>query len=75
MPSHTFPPATRRIDHDILNLMDEFNFDLFLKEITDVIGDAEKSVAYITERSAILVERFLVSIRCFTKPVSQCSIH
>ena len=41
--------------------MDEFNFDLFLSEISDIVGDAEKSMAYITERSAVLVERFLVS--------------
>ena len=58
-----YPAAIPRIDNDILNLMDEFDFDIFLKEITDVIGDSEKSMAYITERSAILVERFLVSLR------------
>jgi len=51
---------TFRIDDDILNLIDEFDFDLFLKDITNVIGHSEKWLAYITERSAIMVERFLV---------------
>lgn len=41
--------------------MDEFDFDVFLKEITEVIGDSEKFMAYTTARSGILVERFLVS--------------
>ena len=47
--------------------MDEFDFDIFLKEITDLIGHSEKTVAYITERSAILVERFLVSLSSYLK--------
>ena len=55
-------PYIKTIDNDILDLIDEFSFDLFLKEITDVIGDPEKSVAYVTERASILVERFLVSL-------------
>lgn len=49
-----------RIDNDILNLIDEFDFDLFLKDISNVIGHSEKWLAYITERSTIMVERFLV---------------
>jgi len=52
-------PYIKTIDNDILSLMDEFDFDIFLKEITDVIGDKDKSMAYFTERSVILVERFL----------------
>jgi len=51
--------ATVRIDNDILNLMDEFDFDEFLKEITDVIGNSERLIEYINEKSTILVERFL----------------
>jgi hypothetical protein len=51
-----------RIDDDILNLIDEFDFDLFLKDISNVIGQSEKWIAYITERSAVMVERFLVSL-------------
>lgn len=51
-----------RIDNDILNLMDEFDFDLLVKELTDSIGDSEKFMSYLTERSAVIVERFLV--RC-----------
>ena len=42
--------------------MDEFDFDLLVKELTDSIGDSEKFMAYITERSAVIVERFLVSL-------------
>ena len=41
--------------------MDEFDFDIFIKEISDVIVDPEKTMNYITERSTVLVERFLVS--------------
>ena len=43
--------------------MDELDFDLFFKEISDSIGDSEKLVAYITDRSAVMVERFLVRHR------------
>jgi len=64
-------PYIKTIDNDILNLMDEFNFDLFLKEITDVIGDSEKSMAYITERSAILVERFLDYLPRMSVPIER----
>ena len=39
--------------------MDEFDFDEFLKEITDVIGNSERLIDYINEKSTILVERFL----------------
>jgi hypothetical protein len=39
--------------------MDEFDFDEFLKEITDVIGNSDRLVDYINEKSTILVERFL----------------
>jgi hypothetical protein len=42
-----------------LNLIDEFDFDDFLKEITDVIGNSEKWIEYINEKSSILVERFV----------------
>ena len=41
--------------------MDEFDFDIFIKEISDVIVDPVQTMHYITERSTILVERFLVS--------------
>lgn len=60
-----------RIDNDILNLMDEFDFDIFLKEISDVIGDSEKSMAYMTERSAILVERFLDYLPRMSIPIER----
>jgi hypothetical protein len=49
-------------DNDILDLMDELDFDLMFKEITGSICDPEKFTAYMTERTAILVERFLVSL-------------
>jgi hypothetical protein len=49
-------------DNDVLDLMDELDFDLMFKEITGSICDPEKFNAYMTDRTAILVERFLVSI-------------
>ncbi len=52
-------PATIRIDNDILDLIDEFDFDEFLKDITDVIGNPEKWIDYMNEKSTTLVERFL----------------
>ena len=52
--------------------MDEFNLDQFIKEITEVIGDPDKSLSYITERSAILVERFLVSCPSADNDVTIC---
>ena len=52
--------------------MDEFNLDQFIKEITEVIGDPDKSLSYITERSAILVERFLVSCPSADNDVTVC---
>ena len=62
-----------RIDDDILNLIDEFDFDLFLKDISNVIGQSEKWLAYITERSAVMVERFLVRlfVRSFSASINQ----
>jgi len=64
-------PYIKTIDNDILNLMDEFDFDIFLKEITDLIGHSEKTVAYITERSAILVERFLDYLPRMSIPIER----
>jgi len=64
-------PYIKTIDNDILNLMDEFNFDVFLKEITDIIGDSEKSMMYFTERSAILVERFLDYLPRMSIPIER----
>lgn len=69
--SHNSPLVIFRIDNDILNLMDEFDFDIFLKEITDVIGDSEKIMAYMTERSAILVERFLDYLPRMSIPIER----
>lgn len=51
-----------RIDNDILNLMDEFDPDLLLRELSDSIGDSEKFIFYIKERTSLLIERFLVSL-------------
>ncbi len=64
---HIFIEICFRIDNDILNLMDEFDFDLLVKELTDSIGDSEKFMSYLTERSVVIVERFLVRlrIRCY----------
>jgi len=64
-------PYIKTIDNDILNLMDEFDFDIFLSDITAVIGNLEKSMAYITERSAILVERFLDYLPRMSIPIER----
>ncbi|KAL9189680.1 hypothetical protein ACHAXT_009355 [Thalassiosira profunda] len=67
-------PYMKTFDHDILNLMDEFNFDIFLKEIGDIVGDAEKSLAYMTDRSAILVERFLDYLPRMSIPIERVEL-
>ena len=64
-------PYIKTIDNDILNLMDEFDFDEFLKDMTDVMGHPEKWVAYMTEKSAIFVERFLDYLPRMSIPIER----
>ncbi|KAL7542915.1 hypothetical protein ACHAXR_012357 [Thalassiosira sp. AJA248-18] len=64
-------PYIKTIDDDILNLMDEFNFDIFLKDISDIITDPEQTMAFITDRSAILVERFLDYLPRMSIPIER----
>ena len=49
------------IDDDILNLMDEVELDRLLKEASEAIDDADKLAAFIREKAAAAIERFLVS--------------
>jgi hypothetical protein len=49
------------IDDDILDLIDEVKIDMFLKEASDAIDDADKLADFIREKASIAVERFLVS--------------
>ncbi|KAL3796710.1 hypothetical protein HJC23_010010 [Cyclotella cryptica] len=64
-------PYIKTIDNDILNLMDELDFDLMFKEITGSIGDSDKFASYITERSALLVERFLDYLPRMSIPIEK----
>lgn len=63
--SHLLISILFSFDNDILDLMEELDFDLMFKEISGSICDPEKFTAYMTERTAILVERFLVSTLCY----------
>lgn len=67
-------PYIKTIDNDILDLMDEFDFDLLLKEISDSIGDAEKLKDYITDRSTVLVERFLDYLPRMSIPIERIEL-
>jgi len=64
-------PYIKTIENDILNLMDEFDFDLLVKELTDSIGDSEKFMSYLTERSAVIVERFLDYLPKMSIPIER----
>ena len=58
---HLCWPHSCSIDDDILNLLDEVKIDMFLKEASDAIDDADKLADFIREKASISVERFLVS--------------
>ena len=58
-------------DNDVLDLMDELDFDLMFKEITGSISDPHKLTKYITERTAILVERFLDYLPRMSIPIEK----
>lgn len=59
------------IDHDILNLMDEFDPDMLLRELSDSIGDSEKFIQYIKERTSLLIERFLEYLPKMSIPIER----
>ncbi len=54
------------IDVDILNLVDDFNIDAFVKEASVALEDDAMLREFIKEKATIMVERILVSIfPCF----------
>lgn len=60
-----------RIDHDILNLMDEFDPDTLLRELSDSIGDSNKFIQYVKERTSLLIERFLEYLPKMSIPIER----
>lgn len=69
--NNLYPIFLFSIDNDILNLMDELDFDLLFKELTDSLGDSDKFMVYITERCAVLVERFLDYLPRMSIPIEK----
>ena len=59
------------IDHDILNLMDEFDPDTLLRELSDSIGDSNKFIQYVKERTSLLIERFLEYLPKMSIPIER----
>lgn len=59
------------IDHDILNLMDEFDPDTLLRELSDSIGDSNKFIQYVKERTSVLIERFLEYLPKMSIPIER----
>ena len=52
--------ALLSIDDDILNLVDDFNIDAFVKEASVALEDEKKLWKFIREKATVTVERFLV---------------
>jgi len=44
-----------------LNLLDEVDLDMFLKEASEALDDPEKLSQFVREKVTIAIERFLVS--------------
>jgi len=64
-------PYIKTIDHDILNLMDEFDPDLLLRELSDSIGDSEKFICYVKQKTSVLIERFLEYLPKMSIPIER----
>jgi len=64
-------PYIKTIDHDILNLMDEFDPDTLLRELSDSIGDSDKFIQYVKERTSVLIERFLEYLPKMSIPIER----
>jgi hypothetical protein len=61
----------RSIDNDILNLMDEVDFDEFLREASDAMDDPDKLTHFIREKATIAVQRFLDWLPRISIPVEK----
>lgn len=64
-------PYYPSIDDDILNLMDEVELDKLLKEASEAIEDADKLAAFIREKAATAIERFLAYLPKLSIPVER----
>lgn len=62
---------TRSIEDDILNLVDEIDIDAFLREAAASLDDPDKLSDFIREKTAIAIERFLVSQVHFVKQITE----
>jgi nicotinic acid phosphoribosyltransferase len=51
--------------------MDEFDPDMLLRELSDSIGDSEKFIQYIKERTSLLIERFLEYLPKMSIPIER----
>ena len=59
------------IDSDILNLFDEFEPDALLRELSDSIGDSDKFIQYVKQRTSVLIERFLEYLPKMSIPIER----
>lgn len=64
-------PYYPSIDEDFLSLMDEVDIDKFLKEASDAIVDGDLLSAFIREKSAIGIRKFLDYLPKMSIPVEQ----
>jgi hypothetical protein len=51
--------------------MDEFDPDLLLRELSDSIGDSEKFISYVKQRTSVLIERFLEYLPKMSIPIER----
>jgi hypothetical protein len=64
-------PYYPSIEDDILNLVDQVDFDDFLREASDAIGDADKFSDFIRVKTTIAIERFLEYLPKMSIPVEK----
>jgi len=51
--------------------MDEFDPDTLLRELSDSIGDSDKFIQYVKERTSVLIERFLEYLPKMSIPIER----
>ena len=51
--------------------MDEFDPDTLLRELSDSIGDSNKFIQYVKERTSVLIERFLEYLPKMSIPIER----
>ena len=51
--------------------MDEFDPDTLLRELSDSIGDSDKFIQYVKERTSLLIERFLEYLPKMSIPIER----